>query len=256
MKLNEVFFTPDQLKYKQTKQSIEPTWNRLTKPVPGRERIGSGYEADAYSNENDPGNIDKIAKPGKIKSLSNDAYYQYLDALAHNERIANNPFFPRIFNLKTFRSKDGKYTYKVNMEKLNPLDTLSLEELVRIGNELFSDFNAVYQERKEGHESVNKMRTKSEYATNVLTRLAQTALAQCFHSVLTASGPSTNIKNAHLKQAMMLIRSVLYKNKRFVADLHKGNIMVRRGPFAPQLVITDPIVTDPFPIPNNDFGTD
>jgi hypothetical protein len=245
MKLNELFLTPDQLKYKQTKQTIAPKLKRLSQTDNSRQRIGGGVYASAYASEKDPGSVDKIADPSEIRSLSTDAYYQYLDAIARNDRIANNPFFPKVFNLETFRGKDGKYTYKVNMEKLAPLKTLSLEEITRIGSELFTDFAAVYKHARTEYGIKDTRPTGDAHTDNDKQQtklfLAVRAFADCFQQAAYSDSPPTNIKNAYLKQALMFIRNILKRNSSFAPDLHQGNMMVRRGPFAPQIVITDPI---------------
>ena len=237
--------TPDQLKYKQTNQPIASKWNQMKQTDDTRKRIGGGGYADAYASEKDPGGIDKVAKPSEITSLAADAYYQFLDMIAHNERIAKNPFFPRVYKLETFRDKAGKYTYNVNMEKLAGLSSLSTEEATRIGRELFTDFDTVVKQQKKefrlpktrptGDANDTENRTKMSHLTAVM------GLADCFNEALFSSTPPTNITNSHLRQAITLLRKILASNSKFSPDLHHGNLMVRRGPFAPQIVITDPI---------------
>jgi hypothetical protein len=244
MKLNELFLTPDQLKYKQTKQKIAPKWNRLSKTDDTRSRLGGGAYADAYASEKDPGSVDKVAKPSEINSLSSDAYYQFLDMLSRNDRIANNPFFPKIHKLETFRGKDGKYTYRVNMEKLSPLKTLSTEEAVRIGTELFAEYGPAHKAMRKNY-GIKPTRPSEDPEQDDQGHNKHFAaiyiLAECFQQALYSDGPPTNILNSHLKQAITLLRNILKKRQSFAPDLHAGNLMVRRGPFAPQIVITDPI---------------
>lgn len=253
MKLHEIFLTPDQLKYKDTNKNILSKWDELGHKSDERQKIGQGFYADAYSSEKDPGCIDKVARPSEVRSLSNDAYYQFLDMIAHNDRIASNPFFPKIYKLETYRGNTDvgqRYTYQVNMEKLAPLTSLSTEEILRIGRELFSDYDIVFKKERNRYEvrgtkpsgnisKDNEQKIKFDYAYH---RIAILALAQCFdNAIQTDVSRSNNITNSYLNKAILLIRKILKSNPSFLPDLHGGNLMVRRGPFAPQIVITDPV---------------
>jgi hypothetical protein len=52
---------------------------------------------------------------------------------------------------------------------------------------------------------------------------------------------ATYIKDPRLKEAMIILRSLIKNDHDVAADIHDGNVMVRRGPGGPQLVLTDPV---------------
>lgn len=244
MKVFEIFMTPNQLKYQSIDEPIDDRWERLRATPRGRSRVGTGAFASVYASEKDPGSVEKVASPLMISSLSNDGYYQFLDAIAHNDRISKNPFFPKIYKLQTFRDKEGKYTYSVNMEQLHALKTLSSEEAIRIGRELFTNFDGVFKAvRKEQNVQGSRPSRNPEADENKI-RLQHLVtimtLARCFNDAIQAD-TVTHVTNTHLKQAIMLIHKIMKSSEDRAPDLHTGNLMVRRGPFAPQIVITDPI---------------
>lgn len=259
MKVMELL-TPNMLKDQPTDQPARSKWNELTRQKGTKQISKNSRYADAFSIDNDPGTINKVARPTNkdelgrethLTSLGEDGYYQYLDMLSKNERISNNPFFPRIYDLKTFKGKDSKYTYSVNMEKLQPMDTLSLEEVLMLGRNLFTDFDAsMKQYRAEIYPDLKTPKRTDSEAENErlqhwyqgsMRNAAVDCLAHMFDVAMDYnSGVATNVKNSHLKQAMMLIRKTVQSNQ-FVSDIHRDNIMVRRGPTAPQIVVTDPI---------------
>ena len=171
--------------------------------------------------------------------------------ISKNERISKNPFFPKVHDLKTFRGSDGKYTYTAEIEKLHKLETLSIDEIIMIGRNLFTNFDAAFhgdKEKQVWNSHPGKPTGDDHYATDKkeyssgLHRIALDTLAKLFDQAIDhASGVATNINNSNLKQALMLIRKLVKANGDMTSDIHRGNIMVRRGPFTPQIVITDPV---------------
>lgn len=253
MKVFELF-TPDQLRYKQLKSPIRRKHKELTKSTADRPHVGTGVFATVFSPEKLPGSVEKIASPDKIESLSQDGYYQYLDMLSKNGRSLNNPFFPKIHSLKTYRGSDGEYTYNVEMEQLHPLTSLSLEEIMTIGHRLFSNFDHTLDEYKKAHNfkqrySYNPKNKSDEQNNNItghrnkdLHEMGLAALALLFDKAIDSTrNASTTIIDSNLKKALMLIRQVVNTNPESAPDIHAANLMVRRGPFMPQVVITDPI---------------
>jgi hypothetical protein len=246
MKLLELFLTPDQLKYKQLdKQNIASKQRELGWTDQSRQRIGGGAYADVYAAQKDPGAVDKIAKSSEIKYLADDPYYEFLHMLSQNDRIANNPFFPKVFKLDTFRDASGKYTYNVNMEKLRPLSSLRTDEIMTIGRDLFTEFDSEIrgQKKKLGIKGSKPTGDPEEEQSRERTQkiVALVAFADCFNEILMSTRPITTIKNPKLVQAMMFLQKILKSNPDFSADLHHANLMIRRGPYGVQVVITDPI---------------
>lgn len=236
--------TPASVKYRETLKNTDHN----------RELLGQGSYANVYARDNDPGAVDKVAKPispverdgpgkGLSDGLENDAYYKYLKLITTNDRMSSNPYFPKIFDLKTFKGNDGRYTYEVNMEKLHRLTTLSLEEVKMIGDNLFTNYRAVVKDSIEALAPGGIETEDKEMIKQITKRGHLEALSNCIQGAIeNQSEPATYIKDQKLKQAVMLIRGLVKKtHPHMINDAHVGNIMVRRGPFTPQLVLTDPV---------------
>lgn len=228
----------------------------------GKELVGQGSFADTYSHEKDPGSVEKLAKPisptrmlgsaqvaqsySTKSALENDPYFQYLKLLSTNDRMSNNPYFPKVYDLKAFKGSDGRYTYTVNMERLQRFVKLSTDEIKMLGNNLFTTFQAEVQDTMKafGVENVTDQEGYEEANEQIMHQMYATAFAGLLDRAIDRnSDPATYIKDKNLKQAVMLIRHLVKsKTKEEITnDLHVGNIMVRRGPFMPQVVITDPV---------------
>lgn len=256
MKLYEIqTITPKDLRYRKVHQPIEDIhaqWSRARRQ-PGHTHHGTGAYASVYSSEKDPGTVEKIASANRARQLSDDGYYLYLDMLSHNERMQNNPYFPKIYSLKSWKDpKTYKAIYSVKMEKLVPLSKLSLEQIEAIGERIFSNFDQI---KKEIYEKAKKHGYKNpkspgralgssdrEYFEDYKIKdLALWYIAHYINSAIN-SGVTTYIIDPQLRQAVALIRGILVKREQRMDDLHQENIMARLGPGGAQLVITDPVV--------------
>ena len=245
MLLNELItITPKQLKPERLKTRGTKRQVALMK-TPDYKALGHGMYASAYASEKDPGGVEKIANPNMIDSLKKDAYFQYISKLAERQKSASNVYFPKIFNLKVYRGRDGKYTYNVNIEKLLPLDSLSTEEISMIGEYLFKDFIEGWNQHMKG--MLEDMDMSPEEQKRFLdTERERNLFLQYFclllHDCITEKRMRLQIKDPKLIEAVRTIKQVLDVNKKlFLADIHPENIMVRRGPFIPQIVFTDPV---------------
>lgn len=256
MKLFELI-TPTDLKYRSiTNRSAYDKAKAMRKAIDRNksEFVGNGAYASVFQSEKDPGSVQKLARP--IPSLTNDGYYQYLDMIAKNDRMSNNPYFPKVYGLKTFKDRAGNYTYRVNMEKLHNFNTLSTEELEMLGRKMFTNFDQRYSEdRKNWLPYEGDQNRDEEIRSSAAHKGARDALIDLIERAIhRRSKVSTNIKDPYLKQALSMLRHLVKTgNKEYMSDIHQGNIMVRRGPFTPQIVITDPlasvyttnVITDP-----------
>ncbi len=227
------------------------------------ERLGTGFYATTYAEKGEPGTAIKVARP--IFNLEHDAYFQYVSMLAKHKEGTDNRYFPKIYDVKVFADEHGKYTYSVDMERLSPFRDLSVDELLRIGNHIFNNFdqmvadanekkrNMKYQDRmakrqfgsSRQHSKEDKIKDTESYIWAV-QRAITSGIGKCLGP---NADPATNIKDSELKRALIMLRAMINKSqsetefsKRRGPDVHQGNIMVRRGPFMPQLVITDPVV--------------
>lgn len=206
-----------------------------------QEEIGSGMFATAFSTPEEPGTVRKIVGP--IDDLKKDAYFKYIEIMAKNDRMSANPYFPKIFDIQVrrFYRKDFtgkvnlgvKYMYAVDMERLLRFDSLSQEEARVLGNKMFNDFER--QTKPIRYKAGSGDRSEPRNYFEGLESMITIVLDDWFRSRLT-----TAIKDSRFKQAVMLIMK-LEKDDNIAMDIHSENIMLRRGPGGPQIVITDPV---------------
>jgi len=229
---------------------------------PDIERLGVGFYSTAHATTEEPGTAVKVARP--IQNLEHDAYFNYVSTLAKHKEGSDNRYFPKIYDVKVFQDRKGKYTYSVDMERLQKFSSLSLDEMLQIGNHIFNNFDQMIADANEKkklmkrHDAEAKRQNfdprphHKEYSISpeAYEWAVQSALIRGIGKCIGVNAdPATNIKDAELKRAIIILRSFVNKsqsdsdiNKRRAPDVHQGNIMVRRGPFMPQLVITDPVV--------------
>jgi hypothetical protein len=233
------------------------------------ERLGSGAYAHAYASTKEPGTAIKVAKPQK--DLKHDGYFQYIEMLSKHKEGSDNRYFPKIYDVQIFQTKEGNYTYSADMERLLPLSTLSNEELETIGNHIFNNFGQMVSSSHDARKrlQIDKQnrkvygnepwmektpprehgKDKALKGSDNYTYAINSALFTGISNAMTSDSPATYIKDPEFKRAMMIVRSLVQKTKnnpdgmtRRGPDIHGGNIMVRRGPYMPQLVLTDPFV--------------
>jgi hypothetical protein len=233
MKLNELkTITPDDLT--QTVRRDNRSINNLY-PQGTDSSSSSGRYATTFIHPDKPFDATKIVHTVRDNDVKRDPYFKYVSALAKNDRISNNPYFPRIYSVivsrKVAKAINDEVQYAVDMEALLDFDTLSKEELQMLGEKLFFNFPAYVKDvyaKLHGKYAVN---SRPLYVAAILYSIAK---------AMRHSEVATYIKDPKLRQAMVILRS-LVKHEYVTIDIHAGNVMVRRGPGGPQLVITDPV---------------
>ena len=158
--------------------------------------------------------------------------------------MSANPCFPKVYSVKVYQDAEGKTTYTANIEKLLKLKTLELPELKMIGNKYFTDYDYQVKQMMKAHDLPNatqKGAYEDAYKQIVYQIHLETLTNLIDHAIGYNSNPATNVKDTHLKQAIVLIRRMVKTSPEMTQDMHIDNAMIRRGPFAPQLVITDPV---------------
>lgn len=241
MKLNELkTVTPKELTPKLQKQGDDfRAALKNVQPPENMRVLGSGSYAQTYSNEDEPGTVTRVTR--RVQNPNQDAYYKYLSAIAKSDRIQRNPYFPKIYSVKVTQDMLGNHAYSVDMERLLDFDTLSPEECVMLGERMFFNFTgftkAYVARRKEI--APTHMRDKiSVKDKGTAGFVLLKAIEKCINY---GEEVATYVKDPRLKEAMIILRSLIKKNREMSSDIHDGNIMVRRGPGGPQLVITDPV---------------
>ena len=197
--------------------------------IDGQE-IGDGLYSVVISDDDDPGTVKKVSYGSfgqgyTLESLLKDGYFNYLISMAENNRMDWNPYLPKIYSIKFFKSKDDLIAFTLEMERLYSIYDLSVEEIAFIGDKIFDDFSARL-ERQEVH-GVNgwldSLIRYIEYSTQ-------------------GRGHAYGIKiiDSRFRHAMSIVSKLRRSNKGAI-DIHHGNVMVRRTRYGPQLVITDPV---------------
>jgi hypothetical protein len=201
-------------------------------------RIGNhGVQASAFTTDNEPGTATKIIRDaGNLKS---DAYFKYVSTLAKNDRISKNPYFPKIYGVNIKDDKNGRARYSVEMERLLDFNSLSMEEMYMLGDKMFFNFYAFAKDaRARMRDDLGKIDAKMQSAET-----ASFAIMKAMERVIKYRAKvETYIKDPNLKGALLILKSLIKNDSGVNPDIHTGNIMVRRGPGGPQLVITDPVI--------------
>ena len=257
--------------------------DKVTKPTHyGKEDIedlGAGVFATAHSTKTEPGTVRKISRG--VHDLDHDGYFQYVKMLATNDRFTNNPYFPKIYDIKVQKDPEhdkktsyeipddedpemyeppGPYSFSVDIERLHNFRSLGTEEAWQLGGRLIKDFeDYAYQKgtgmnagryRFAGTSGEPDPRLAISWYVKELQRGMKRHLdKETFKGFAKKGYVGTrgdlqklpNIKDPKFKEAMMLIAKVNRQQAHFHGDLHMDNIMVRRGPGGPHLVFNDPI---------------
>jgi hypothetical protein len=187
-------------------------------------KIGSGTFGTAFNTQSgkrlnqitkvgDTGKVLDIAKP--VEDVEDDGYLAYLNAVYKSK--SNNPYFPKIHDLKIRKASDGRLSYRTNIEKLIPLASGKIIDNLEMLESIYSDmFNDDPWEL-----SMLSFTGKIEYAIE--------------------HRDFKNIKDPKLKEALELILKLLKSGRNFMLDIHSQNCMWRMTGMKPQFVIIDPI---------------
>lgn len=220
------------------KDTSTPYRKRVYKTyTPTSREIGRGHFASAIAHDSPKrvGQVKKIGQAGLpalsgsvprlVSNVSDDAYLSYLKMVDdYNKSGKDNSYFPKIYNLKIFRKPDGTLDYNIDMEKLLKLGYEPINN-----NEM--QMHALYKKlfKTAGTEEDDPAFDVSGHGIYIeLSRIID-------------DGNFGLIRDAKLKEALMMIESLLKSNRKFRWDIHPGNIMWRITGNIPQLVIIDPI---------------
>lgn len=189
------------------------------------ERTGSdkeGHFGRVYDKP-DQHTLTKVPHQASTK----DGYLIYIRYIVNNKLAQNNPFFPRVYDLKEWKDKNGYTKYKVELERLFPIENEEVEVIKGLCESLFSN----HKIEKTFHK-VNGWGFSDE------RKEWSTILAILIEACILGDGSVASTNNL-LNSACEQIRGNLLKGN--ILDLHYGNIMVRKSPY-PQVVIVDPIM--------------
>lgn len=235
--------------------------------------VGTGAFGRVMKPKNLPDG--QVIKYGKVLfgNPEKDGYLNFLKLLSKSDRMASNPYLPRVYNVKVV---DDKQYYAV-IEELVDLKDMSEDELKVIGDKAFGDLDQAMRKYQDNMDAVNDNNT-GKYSQTPTRKLGENdatevlpdntapmdnqpqqpqqqsmaprasnkkltyryGLSRMLKGVLTNQVPVDAIADPKLKQALMLMKKVVRQGGGR-GDLHMGNMMARRGPYGAQLVITDPL---------------
>jgi hypothetical protein len=224
----EVSFTKTKGNARQADDSYrehDPSWNADAKPHKNKliKVLGTGVFGTAIEHGNSPGEVTKVSRP--IQSLKHDGYFRYLTTILRSQRLQDNPYLPKIYKIKIYKSVDGEYFYIVKMEKLHNIKNASTKELEAINDRIWNELPD--HSRKDWHEDKDALRY---YVTDYLER------------VISNPNLAANIKDDDFRQALAFVKKAQTNgSSNRNLDLHDGNVMLRRTSVGAQLVLTDPL---------------
>ena len=200
---------------------------------------GEGSFANVWHNpQKTPHDIRKISTGADRHEL--DGFYFYMLALAkHSDNT--NPYFPRFRAIKIYTDRHGELgvgtgnrptdyiTYSAQIEKLTTLSSLSKTEKRSILFRLFGD----RQHRgKNANNFIEKQLSNHQpYGYKILGIIRM--------SLSTNLGIIKLIVDEDFKNAIKFLKEI-HEYESVEYDIHDDNIMIRRTPYGPQLVFSDP----------------
>lgn len=151
--------------------------------------------------------------------LQDDAYYAYIEAV--KPLMGSNPYVPEIYKIIHITDSNGKVVPRYEMRTYKPYDKFNKRDLISILSKI-------------SKEEADKAESQEDYDTfdiwNIITGFVRNS---------TQNDRETD--DTDLNEVLEIIRNVVASNPAFEYDMHRGNFMIRRTPYGPQLVITDPV---------------
>lgn len=154
----------------------------------------------------------KVVKVSMLYTGENDPIYQFVRmCLKHQD----NPHFPKIYSVKQYPGDDAnELRFVLTMERLYPMEWGDIKTYIKmlgINPDDWSQFDTY------------------TLSIHVRDMLEKTNVRHRIYKMTT---------DPTLKQAMKLLEP-LFRN--YSADMHFGNVMVRKTSSGPQLVFMDPV---------------
>lgn len=190
--------------------------------------VGSYAKVDP--DEDDPHMVKKTTHPEHAVAQSNDiadSYFHFIKYITDNKLADNNPFFPRVYSIKTNVDKRGMKQPVYQMEKLIPFSEIDQDLLIAYGNRIFLDFEDSLGRKRDDDE-----RLKARGFTGSANLVGRAFSDAIFRN---------NIADKKLADAIGVIKKLIRQIDGSVMDLHAKNMMFRRSGQGIQLVLIDPI---------------
>lgn len=194
-----------------------PNLRKSTKQLQPRLDVNSG-KLSPIGNEGGQSSAFLHSKSGKVVKVSmlytgeNDPIYQFVRMCLNHQ---DNSHFPKIYSVKQYPGDDtDELRLALTMERLYPMEWDDIKTYVKMLGINPDDWSQFDQTTLSLHVKDMLEKPNVRYKIYKMT-----------------TDPS-------LKQAMKLLEP-LFRN--YSADMHFGNVMVRKTPQGPQLVFMDPV---------------
>lgn len=225
MNILKLLEAPYKTDYTISKANLGNDSDRLLRLSSSENKIGSGRTAIVTGDE-DPHMVNRLAK--KASNRGDSEYDIFAKWVTSNEKVRQNPHFPRIYVMNA-KQEDGesgtqKLLIDYKIEKLVPMDKLSSEEIRAIMDTHFAP-------RDMSVEDFNDY----EFTYNDIAFFT-------FEYIHSGESSEDIAPVGKFRQACDMLENFLYEEPMgLVYDLHWENIMVRRTGTGLQLVFTDPV---------------
>ena len=199
---------------------------------PNKEKkIGSGNFSNVENIPNDPHLVRKTSH--SPVASEDDAYWKYVNIIIKN-KLWENPYFPRVYDIKEISDRNGHKMYRGKIERLvdirdvakNKEGVLSLATLL-MGHDA-SDAMKVSSNSKYAH--LDMLNYVMDAVSNYIVDYKFTELFE---------GLSDSDLDDNFVSACKTLRK-LAKDNDFVFDVNDENMMLRRVSYGYQLVFSDP----------------
>lgn len=227
------------------------------KNISDRKR-GSGIDAEVY-NAKDANSVIKEYDFRHNGDTSNPVYL-YIDAIMSHE---GNPFLPKIYNAKLYKTEEGFERFIVQMEKLTQFGGENVEhilpQLLKQMGISIDDISTKYGDQGLVHarkitdversHSVDKedidARTREERGRQDMNWELGRIMSTLFNTEEGRRKLMDDATNPELKEAIKISHDIIKQGSESFGirgDLHENNIMIRFTSVGPQLVLVDPVV--------------
>lgn len=188
-------------------------------PPTSKKEIGRGVFSVVNSDKNDPHTVNKtqLVRPDKVGDKDS---FESFAKIVIKHKLWDKIHFPRIYAQKLTTDKGGRTQYKWKIERLVPLYDMSKKEFEFMAEKYF--------------------------VPDVADRAKSDAMifAKAVRDMVRYEAMEKYIEDEQFLEAVQITRKMFEflngKRPRVRLDLHVNNMMVRRTPYGPQLVITDP----------------
>lgn len=199
------------------------------KHIKSKDELGSGLFSVARDNPKDPHTVLKHQRNTRRHNIQvqadelltvDDGFSLYIEDIIENG-LMDNPYFPRVYNIKKYVDHEGNIKHKWEIEKLYPLTVLSKKECLMLLDTILID---------------NEYKEDLEYLMN---ETADNSPYVLYGGITSALENEDIVKDESFNKAAEQIVAI-QNEYNLTLDLTMGNIAFRRTQNGPQIVFYDP----------------